>query len=76
VDQSREAFTFSPELMTTNGSLKKAWRRIEHDGIALYKGGTSGDSNTRNEPYAEYYVYQIVQRMGLKAAEYSLENWE
>ncbi len=47
--QSHEAFTTSPEL-TTNGMLPKAWRLLE-DGIWLYKGGTSGASNTGREPY-------------------------
>lgn len=72
---SREAFTTSPEL-TTQGMLPKAWRSIEGDGIYLYKGGTSGASNTGNEPYSEYYAYQIAQRMGVNAVAYDLENWK
>ena len=38
-------FSQSPELIT-GGILPKAWRYMEHDGIYLYKGGTTGVSNT------------------------------
>lgn len=73
--QSREAFTTSPEL-TTNGMLPKAWRFIEGEGIYLYKGGTSGASNTGREPYCEFYASQIAKVMGLNAVDYDLENWK
>ncbi len=73
--QSREAFTTSPEL-TTNGMLPKAWRFIENDGIYLYKGGSSGASNTGREPYCEYYAAQIAETMRLNAVHYELENWK
>lgn len=73
--QSREAFTTSPEL-TTNGMLPKAWRFIEGDGIYLYKGGSSGASNTGREPYCEYYASQIAETMQLNAVHYDLENWK
>ena len=69
------AFTTSPEL-TTNGMLPKAWRFIDHDGIYLYKGGTSGAANTGNEPFSEYYACQVAQAMGLNAVSYELENWK
>jgi len=75
VGQSPGAFTTSPEF-TTNGMLPKAWRLIEHDGIYLYKGGTSGAANTGNEPYSEYYAGQIAQTMGLDHVAYDLENWK
>lgn len=75
VGHSNEAFTTSPEL-TTNGMLPKGWRFIENDGIYLYKGGTSGASNTGNEPYSEFYACQIAEAMGLNAAHYDLENWK
>lgn len=75
VGGSNEAFTTSPEL-TTNGMLPKAWRFTDHDGIYLYKGGTSGAANTGNEPYSEYYACQIAKAMGLNAVEYDLENWK
>ncbi len=73
--QSREVFTTSPEL-TTNGMLPKAWRLIEKDGIYLYKGGSSGASNTGREPYCEYYASQIAETMRLNAVHYDLENWK
>ena len=72
---SRQAFTTSPEL-TTGGMLPKAWRYVDHDGIYLYKGGTSGASNTGREPYCEYYASQIAETMRLNAVHYDLENWK
>ena len=47
---ARKGFTSSPEY-TTNGTLRKCWRRIDGK-IYLYKGGTSGAANTGNEPYS------------------------
>jgi hypothetical protein len=67
IGQSREAFSTSPEL-TTNGMLPKAWRLIEHDGIYLYKRGSSGAANAGNEPYSEFYACQIASAMGLDCA--------
>ncbi len=72
---SRQAFTTSPEL-TTGGMLPKAWRYVENDGIYLYKGGTSGASNTGWEPYCEYYASQIAETMRLNAVHYDLESWK
>lgn len=73
--QSRFAFTTSPEL-TTGGMLPKAWRFIENAGIYLYKGGTTGASNTGREPFCEYYASQIAETMKLNAVHYDLENWK
>ncbi len=75
IGQTTEAFTTSPEL-TTNGMLPKAWWLIENGGIFLYKGGTSGASNTGNEPFAEYYAAQVARTMGLACVDYDLENWK
>lgn len=72
--RSKEAFTTSPEL-TTNGALPKAWRLLDGE-IWLYKGGTSGASNTGREPYCEFYAAQIAETMGLNAVPYGLENWK
>lgn len=72
--QSKTALTTSPEL-TTNGMLPKAWRFLEN-GIYLYKGGTSGASNTGNEPYSEYYASQVAETMRLNAVHYDLEQWK
>lgn len=65
-------FTRSPEL-TTDGMLPKTWRRTKGSNIYLYKGGTSGAANTGNEPYCEFYSYQIAKTMGLNAVQYDLE---
>ena len=51
--------------------LPKCWRRINGK-IYLYKGGTSGFSNTGFEPYSELYAYQIAKAMGINAIRYTL----
>ncbi|MDR1194831.1 MAG: XRE family transcriptional regulator [Peptococcaceae bacterium] len=75
VSRGDPMFSTSPEL-TTNGMLPKAWRFIKNDGIYLFKGGTSGASNTGNEPYSEYYASQIAERMRLNAIHYDLVKWK
>lgn len=70
----RTSLLSSPEF-TTNGMLPKCWRRINGE-IKLYKGGTSGASNTGNEPYSEYYAYQIAKEMGIDAISYGLSKWK
>ncbi|OGO84783.1 MAG: hypothetical protein A2Y24_04725 [Clostridiales bacterium GWE2_32_10] len=64
----------SPEP-TTNGMLKKCWRRLK-DTVELYKGGTEGFANSGNEPYSEYYAYQVAEAMGLYAVKYDLHKWK
>ncbi|HAG13089.1 MAG TPA: protein kinase, partial [Ruminococcus sp.] len=64
----------SPEF-TTNGMLPKCWRRVDGR-ILLYKGGTSGASNSGNEPYSEFYAAQIAQTLGIRAIPYGLSNWK
>lgn len=54
----RSSLTSSPEF-TTNGMLRKCWRRINGK-IYLYKGGTDGASNAGNEPYSEFYAAQVA----------------
>ena len=70
----RSSLFSSPEF-TTNGMLPKCWRR-ESGVIRLYKGGTSGASNTGNEPYSEFYAWQVAEAMGIKAVEYRLTRWK
>lgn len=70
----KHGFTSSPEY-TTNGMLKKCWRRISGK-IYLYKGGTSGGANTGNEPYSEFYAAQIAEVMGLNHIDYNLSKWK
>lgn len=69
-----KGFTSSPEF-TTNGMLRKGWRKIK-DKIYLYKGGTEGAANSGNEPYSEYYAAQLAHAMGLKHIDYSLASWK
>lgn len=70
----RTSLASCPEF-TTNGMLPKCWRRNEGT-IKLYKGGTSGTSNTGNEPYSEYYAVQVARILGVNAIEYGLSKWE
>ena len=69
----RSSLASSPEF-TTNGMLPKCWRRIDGK-ILLFKGGTSGASNTGNEPYSEFYATQIAKAMGIEAIPYGLSKW-
>lgn len=69
----RTSLASCPEF-TTNGMLPKCWRR-QNGQIKLYKGGTSGASNTGYEPYSEYYAYQIAEIMGIDAIPYGLSKW-
>lgn len=70
----RTSLASCPEF-TTNGMLPKCWRR-ERGQIKLFKGGTSGASNTGNEPYSEFYAYQIAKAMGINAIPYNLSKWK
>lgn len=70
----RSSFASSPEF-TTNGMLPKCWRRIQSK-VYLYKGGTSGASNTGNEPYSEKYAAMIAESMGINAISYKISKWK
>ena len=70
----RTSLASCPEF-TTNGMLPKCWRR-ERGQIKLFKGGTSGASNTGFEPYSEFYAFQIAEIMGIKAIPYNLTKWK
>ena len=72
----RTSLASCPEF-TTNGMLPKSWRRIQGK-VKLYKGGTSGVSNSNigNEPYSEFYAYQIAKAMHINAIPYNLSKWE
>ncbi len=70
----RASLASCPEF-TTNGMLPKCWRRMNGK-IILYKGGTSGASNTGNEPYSEYYSAQIARVLDINAVEYGLSKWK
>ena len=70
----RSSLMSSPEF-TTTGMLPKCWRRISGK-IYLYKGGTSGASNTGFEPQSEYYASQVAEAMGIHAVAYRLTRWK
>ena len=70
----RTSLLSSPEF-TTNGMLRKCWRRIGGK-VYLYKGGTEGAANTGNEPYSEFYAAQIAAAMGVHAIPYGLSRWK
>lgn len=70
----RSNFASSPEF-TTNGMLPKCWRRINGK-VYLYKGATSGASNTGNEPYSEKYASLLASQMGVNAINYKISKWK
>ena len=70
----RSSLVSSPEF-TTAGMLPKCWRRISGK-VFLYKGGTSGASNTGFEPQSEYYAAQVAEAMGIHAIPYRLSRWK
>ena len=74
-DTQKSEFASTPEL-TTDGMLPKCWRRMKDGKIILYKTGSSGTANAGNEPYSEYYTFQIAEAMGLKAVKYNLNQWK
>lgn len=69
-----EKQTSSPEF-STNGMLRKCWRRV-NDRILLYKGGTEGAINAGFEMYSEYYAAQIAERMGFAHVDYGLSRYK
>ena len=71
---TRSSFASSPEF-TTNGMLPKCWRRIGGK-IFLYKGATSGASNTGNEPYSELYAYEIGTALDINVVQYRISKWK
>lgn len=70
----RTSLLSSPEF-TTNGMLRKCWRRL-HGTIYLYKGGTEGASNAGYEPYSEFYAAQVAAAMQAHAIAYGLSRWK
>ena len=72
--KSNLRFFSSPEY-TTNGMIRKAWRRINGKTV-LYKSRTPGPSKTGNEPYSEFYAAQIANTMGLPHVFYDIAKWK
>lgn len=69
-----EKQTSSPEF-STNGMLRKCWRRVDSK-VLLYKGGTEGAINAGFETYSEFYAAQIAERMGLPHVDYGLSRFK
>ena len=55
--------------------LPKCWRRIDGK-IYLYKGATSGASNTGYEPYSEKYAYLVGKQLGFDVIPYKISKWK
>ncbi len=70
----RSSFASSPEF-TTNGALPKCWRRVGGK-VWLYKGATSGASNTGFEPYSEKYAYLVGKQLGFDVIPYKAARWK
>lgn len=70
----RSSVASSPEF-TTNGMLPKCWRR-QSGTVYLYKGGTEGASNTGNEPFSEFYAWQVAEALGICAIPYTIVRWK
>lgn len=51
-----------------------AWR--ERGFVSLWKGATSGASNTGYEPYSEFYAYQYGKELGFPVVPYTLKKWK
>lgn len=62
----------SPEF-TTNGMLKKCWRREENGEIKLYKGSTERFANGGLEAYTEYYAAQVAEVFEIPHLDYDLK---
>lgn len=63
----------TPEL-TTNGSLRKAWR-IADDGTRLLYKGSSVSAAHVGEARAEFLASQVALSMGLNVVGYDLGSW-
>ena len=68
------ALASSPEF-TTDGALRKCWRRIDGR-VYLYKGGTEGYANAGLEPYSEMYASQVARVMGVDHVTYTIDKWK
>lgn len=74
-DEIPSGLRTSPEY-TTDGMLRKVWRRHGDGSIHLYKAGTSGYSNADLEPYSEFLSTQVLATIGLKHVPYGLSNFK
>ena len=73
-DIQATGFKSTPEL-TTNGMLAKCWRRIDGT-LYLFKEGSVGFANSGQEPFAEYYAYDLARQLGFDAVAYVPTKWK
>ena len=71
----------SPEY-STNGNLRKCWRRVDGK-VLLYKAGARPDDGFFGkpeaggfEPFSEYYAAQVAEAMGLSHVDYGLAQFK
>lgn len=62
------SITGSPDL-STNGHYRKCWKKEGGD-LYMYKTGSTGASNTGNEPFSEVFAYQLASYLGIKCTKY------
>lgn len=63
----------TPEY-TTYGALRKCWKNVG-DEICLYKASSQAFANGGKEAYAEFYMAQVAQAMGLECVAYDLKEY-
>lgn len=73
VGPGRTPHGLTPEL-TTDGSLRKAWRVMPDGARALYKGASNGWYP--GEPASELVASFIALSCGLDAVAYSIDSWD
>lgn len=64
----------SPDF-STGGSFPKCWRRV-NGSIYLYKGGSTGASNSGNEPYFEVLASSLAEYLMFNSIHYELCSYK
>lgn len=64
----------SPDF-STGGSFPKCWRRV-NGSIYLYKGGSTGASNSGNEPYSEVLASSLAEYLMFNSIHYELCSYK
>lgn len=62
----------SPDF-STGGSFPKCWRKVNGE-IYLYKGGSTGASNSGNEPYSEVLASSLAEHLMFNSVHYDLST--
>lgn len=60
---------------STGGSFPKCWRRV-NGSIYLYKGGSTGASNSGNEPYSEVLASSLAEYLMFNSIHYELCSYK